>query len=81
MFRPQQTTEAKYTAIMDYYISQLSLRLGDITDASEMLAYHLTTRVENRLTTMPESKERAAIVSVLYQLPKILPMPTAMFTK
>lgn len=73
--------QVKYQAIIEYYVSRLNLRLGDITDANEMLAYHLATRVENRLTTMPESKERAAIVSVLYQLPKILPMPTAMFTK
>ncbi|WP_322110970.1 calcium-binding protein [Steroidobacter gossypii] len=70
-FPPNAGLAVKYQALMNHYVDELELALGDIQDANEMLSHHIQTTLEHRidLATMPQSKERAAILSVLYQIP------------
>lgn len=66
---PNGTLTEKYTAILRHYVSNLQLQLGSIDDANEMLGKYIDENIENRITGIPNSKERAAIASLLYQIP------------
>lgn len=70
-FPPNASIAVKFQMLMNHFVDELELTLGDIEDANEMLSHHIDTTLENRISTatMPESKERAAILSVLYQIP------------
>lgn len=71
VFAAGSSLEDKFKTLMRYYCGRLELELGSIDDANEMLDYHLQRAFENGIdvSVLPESKERAAVLSTLFQIP------------
>jgi hypothetical protein len=63
------SAQAKLEILMEYYVDKLTLKLGEIEDANQLLSYFIKKELDGKIT-LPDSKERAAILSVLYQVPK-----------
>lgn len=61
----------KWDVLKAHYNNQLTIQLGSEAEARLIIGHHVETQIENLIdaTAFPDSRERAVITSVLYQVP------------